>query len=66
MMQVILKESDWYRLVLKKTPCVAPAGLNAIEFVGEQLKNGLVTDSSTYQFFMTQAELDKLAKAITQ
>jgi hypothetical protein len=65
-MKVTIKETAWYRLVMKKTPCVAPAGLNNIEFVGEKLKDGEVTDSSTYQFFMTQPELDTLAKAITE
>jgi hypothetical protein len=65
-MKVTIKETAWYRLVMEKTPCVAPAGLNNIEFVGEQLKDGEVTDSSTYQFFMTQPELDTLAKAITE
>lgn len=65
-MKVTIKETAWYRLVLKKTPCVAPAGLNTIEFMNEQLKDGEVTDSSTYQFFMTQPELDILAKALVK
>jgi hypothetical protein len=34
--------------------------------VGEQIKDGEVTQTSTYQFFMTQEELNTLAKALTK
>ena len=65
-MKTIIKEKEEYRLTMKKEPCVMPAGLNNIEMIQEQLKDGEVTQTSTYQFFMTQDELHNLAKALTQ
>jgi hypothetical protein len=64
-METVIKENAGYRLLLKKNPCFLPDGLNNIEFIGEQLKDGEVTQTSTYQFFMTQDELNTLAKALT-
>ena len=63
-MKTVIKENAGYRLVLNKNSCLRPEGLNNIEFTGEQLKDGEVTNSSTYQFFMTQDELETLAKAL--
>ena len=65
-MNITIKENAGYRLVLKKNPCLRPEGLNNIEFTGEQLKDGKVTNSSTYQFFMTQDELETLSKALVK
>ena len=65
-MKTIIKEKEEYRLTMKKEPCAMPAGLNNIEMIQEQLKDGEVTQTSTYQFFMTQDELHNLAKALTQ
>ena len=63
-MKTIIKENEGYRLVLNKNLCIRPEGLNNIEFTGEQLKDGEVTNSSTYQFFMTQNEIETLSKAL--
>lgn len=65
-MKTIIKENDGFRLTLKKEPCLMPVGLNNIEMIQEQLKDGEVTQSSTYQFFMTAEEMNTLAKALTQ
>jgi hypothetical protein len=65
-MKTVIKENEGFRLTLKKEPCVAPAGLNTVEMIQEQLKDGDVTLSSTYQFFMTQDEMNILAKALTE
>jgi len=65
-MKTVIKESEGFRLTLKKEPCLMPAGLNNIEMVQEQLKDGEVVETSTYQFFMTQDEMNTLAKALTQ
>jgi len=62
----IIKENAGYRLLLKKNPCLLPEGLNNVEFIGEQLKDGEVMNISTYQFFMTKDELNILAKALTE
>ena len=65
-MKTVIKENAGYRLVLQKNPCLRPEGLNNIEFTGEQLKDGKITNSSTYQFFMTQDELEILTKALVK
>jgi hypothetical protein len=65
-MKTVIKEKDEFRLTMKKEPCVMPVGLNNVEMIQEQLKDGEVTQTSTYQFFMTQDELNNLAKALTQ
>jgi hypothetical protein len=64
-MKTIIKDKEYFRLTLKKEPCLMPTGLNNIEMVGEQIKDGEVVGTSTYQFFMTQEELNTLAKALT-
>jgi len=63
-MKIIIKENAGYRLLLKKNPCLLPDGLNNIEFTGEELKDGEIINTSTYQFFMTRDELNTLAKAL--
>jgi hypothetical protein len=65
-MKTIIKENEGFRLTLKKESCSMPVGLNNIEMIQEQLKDGEVTQSSTYQFFMTQPEIETLAKAIVK
>ena len=65
-MKTVIKENEEFRLTLKKEPCLMPTGLNNVEMTQEQLKDGEVTQSSTYQFFMTVEEMNTLAKALTQ
>jgi hypothetical protein len=65
-MKTVIKESEGFRLTLKKEPCLMPAGLNNIEMVQEQLKDGEVIQTSTYQFFITEDEMKVLAKALTE
>jgi hypothetical protein len=65
-MKTVIKEKEEYRLTMKKEPCLMPVGLNNIEMIQEQLKDGEVTQTSTYQYFMAQDELNDLTKALTQ
>jgi hypothetical protein len=65
-MKTVIKENEGFRLILNKEPCLMPVGLNAIEMVQEQLKDGDIIQTSTYQFFMTENEMNILAKALTQ
>ena len=65
-MKTVIKENESFRLILKKEPCLMPVGLNNVEMTQEQLKDGEVTQTSTYQFFMTQDEINTLAGALTQ
>lgn len=59
-MQTIIKENDFFRLILSKTECLNPEGLFNMELTQEMIKDGKVSEKSTYQFFMTQQDLNKL------
>jgi hypothetical protein len=65
-MKTVIKESEGFRLTFKKEPCLMPEGLNNVEMIQEQLKDGEVVGTSTYQFFMTKDEMNTLSKALTQ
>ena len=63
--EFVIKEDAAFRLRVKKWKCQNPSSLNAIEFIQEcKDKDGEVDFTSTYQFFMTNEELQKLAKEI--
>jgi hypothetical protein len=63
--EFIAHETSGYRLRVTKHECKVPVGLLQVCFIRE-LKNmsGDVEDSSTYEFFMTQEELNALAKGL--
>jgi hypothetical protein len=65
-MKTVIKENAGFRLTLKKELCLMPSGLNNVEMIQEQLEDGRVIQTSTYQFFMTKDEIHTLAKALTQ
>ena len=64
MTELTIKEDQAFRLSLKKWKCLSPADLNAVEFTQDCLRDGKVDFSSTYQFFMTDAELKSLAEGL--
>ena len=64
MKDFIVKENNAFRLRVKGWKCAAPNELNSIEFVQECLKDGEIQTSSTYNYFLTDAELDVLAKGL--
>jgi hypothetical protein len=65
-MNIVIKDKEDFRLILKKEPCIAPVGLYNIEMIQEQLKDGEITQTSTYQFFMSKNEISILTKALAQ
>jgi hypothetical protein len=65
-MKTVIKENEGFRLTLKKESCLMPVDLNTVEMIQEQLKDGEVIGTSTYQFFMTEDEMKTLAKALTE
>ena len=65
-MRTVIKENEGFRLSLNKNLCTMPSDLYHIELTQEQLKDGEVSQSSTYQFFMTQQEIETLAKEIVK
>ena len=65
MKEFTVKDSAGFRLRVKSWKCSSPNYLNAIEFIQESKNsNGDVDLTSTYQFFMTDEELQILAKGL--
>jgi len=63
----IVKERADFRLTVKQRECLKPDDLSSIEFVNECLnEKGEVVDTSTYNFFLTQNEIQKLCKNLSQ
>jgi len=61
-----VKESESFRVRLVKHEVLNPKGLFSIELINESLdQDGLVRDASTYNYFMTKEELQRLAYALT-
>ena len=61
MKEFIIRERSDFRLIGKKTACLKPEGLHSIELTNECLNDrGEVTDRSTYNFFLTQEEIQTL------
>lgn len=65
MKEFIVKEDNVFRVRVKSWKCASPTDLNALEFIQECMKDGEVDFSSTYQFFMTDNEIKKLAEGLT-
>lgn len=66
MKEFTIKENTGFRLRVKSQKCLRPADLNTVEFVNECFdKNGEVDFVSTYQFFLTDKEIEILAKGLS-
>ena len=63
--EMVIKEHEGFRLTLKKHEVLSPKGLFSIDMVQESLKDGEVTESQTYNFFMDKEELQALAYGLT-
>ena len=64
--EMTIKESSGFRLRLVKHECLRPAGLFSVDMIQEGLKeDGTVSQTSTYNFFMTKEELQALAHGLT-
>jgi hypothetical protein len=64
--EMVIKESEGFRLTLVKHEVISPKGLMSIDFINESLKSdGTVGQTSTYNFFMTKEELQSLAFGLT-
>ena len=65
--EFVVKQSDAFRLRVKSLKCVAPSNLNSIEFINESLNDkGEIINSSTYNFFMSDQEIQKLCEGLTK
>ena len=63
--EMTIKQSEGFRVRMEKHEVSSPKGLFSLDIIQESLKDGEVTDSQTYNFFMTRSELNKLAYALT-
>ena len=64
--EAVIKESEGFRVRLEKHEVSSPKGLFNIDLINESFdKDGKLVDSSTYNYFMTKEELERLAYALT-
>jgi hypothetical protein len=64
--EMVIKESEGFRLRLEKWESINPKGLFNIDLIQESLNDkGEVWQSSTYNFHMTKEELQSLAHGLT-
>jgi hypothetical protein len=64
--EMTIKEQPGYRLRLEKHEVISPKGLFSLDMIQESLKeDGTVSDSQTYNFFLTKDELQALAYGLT-
>ena len=63
--EMIIKENEGFRVRLEKHEVISPKGLFSLDIIQESLKDGEVSDSQTYNFFMTKEELQTLAYGLT-
>ena len=63
--EMIIKESEGFRLRMEKWESINPKGLFAVDLIQESLdENGDVQYTSTYNFNMTKEELQALANGL--
>jgi hypothetical protein len=63
--EMIVKESEGFRVRMVKHEVLMPKGLFSLDLIQESLKDGVVQDTATYNFFMTTEELQSLAHGLT-
>lgn len=64
--EMIVKESAGFRVRMVKHEVISPKGLFSLDLIQEGLKeDGTVSQTSTYNFFMTKEELQALAHGLT-
>lgn len=63
--EFIAKENTGFRLRVRTWKCIAPKDLNSLEFIQESLDDdGVVRDTCTYNFFLSDDEVYTLAYAL--
>jgi len=63
--EMVIKEDEGFRLVLKKHEVLSPKGLFSIDMVQQSFKDGKLLNINTYNFFMTKEEMQSLAYGLT-
>lgn len=62
--EVVIKDHESFRLTLKKHEVLMPKGLYSVDLEQQSLKEGKITDTAVYNFFMTKEEMATLASAL--
>jgi len=63
--EFVVKDSEAFRLRVKQWKAISPDDLYAVDFIQETKdKKGEVDMSSTYSFYMSESELEILAKGL--
>ena len=55
-----VSETAGFRLRVRKWKCKSPSDLNSVEFIQECLTDGKVVLDSTYNFFLSDKDIEKL------
>ena len=63
--EMTIKENEGFRVRVVKHEVISPKGLFSLDIIQESLKDGKVSSSQTYNFFMTKEELQTLAYGLT-
>lgn len=63
--EMTIKESEGFRVRMVKHEVISPKGLFSLDLIQESLKDGVVQDSQSYNFFMNKEELQSLAYGLT-
>lgn len=64
--EMTIKESEGFRVRMVKHEVLSPKGLFSIDLIQESIKeDGTVSQTSTYNYFMTKEELQALAYGLT-
>ncbi len=62
--EVTIKKNEAFRVRVRKWRGLGTEGLNNVEIIQECMRNGEVDFASTYNFHMTDNELQALARGI--
>ena len=63
--EFVVKEKPGFKVRVRTYEVLAPKGLYNLDFIQESLKeDGTVSDSQTYNFFMTKDEVQTLCQGL--
>lgn len=63
--EFVVKERPGFKVRVRTFEVLAPKGLYNLDFIQESLKeDGTVSDSQTYNFFMTKDEVQTLCQGL--
>lgn len=64
--EFVVHENQGFRLRVEKTKCLRPDNFYSVNFIQESLRDGEVDYSSTYNFFLTEEQVKRLAEELVK